>query len=199
VPLFPPIPGETPIDDASGLKVKGVVNRTQLNAVEAENIRKAVVKYLAARPSPKKARFDYAWLLRLHKEMFGDVWDWAGKLRTCNLNIGVAPAAVEQSLYTMIENLRHRRTLKGFDVFSAAVDLHYQSVRIHPFLNGNGRWSRLLSNIFLKQNDHPIVVWPEEAVGSESPIRGEYIAAIKAADDYDMSALMELHRRYLEP
>lgn len=39
-----PIPGETPID-ASGLKVTGITNRQQLSVVEAENVRRAIVKY----------------------------------------------------------------------------------------------------------------------------------------------------------
>ncbi len=46
------VPGETPID-VSGLKRKGIHTRAELNRAEAENIRKAVVKYLAAKPSPR--------------------------------------------------------------------------------------------------------------------------------------------------
>ena len=42
-----PIPGETPIADISGLIPKHVTSRAQLNIVEAENIRKVIVKYLA--------------------------------------------------------------------------------------------------------------------------------------------------------
>ena len=72
------LPGETPIDDISGLKVKGVTTRSELNKIEAENIRKAVVKYLAAKPSRRTAPFDLPWVLQLHREMFGDVWAWAG-------------------------------------------------------------------------------------------------------------------------
>ena len=45
------LPGETPID-VSGLKRKGINTRAELNRAEAENIRKAVVKYLAANPPP---------------------------------------------------------------------------------------------------------------------------------------------------
>ena len=39
------IPGETPID-ISGLKISGINNRQDLSVVEAENVRKAIVKYL---------------------------------------------------------------------------------------------------------------------------------------------------------
>jgi fido (protein-threonine AMPylation protein) len=32
---------------------------------------------------------DTDFFLKLHKEMFGDVWDWAGEIRTAELNFGV--------------------------------------------------------------------------------------------------------------
>ena len=54
MPDWKPIPGETPIDDVSGLKPKWVTTRTQLNDVEAQNIRKAVMRYLAAKPSRRQ-------------------------------------------------------------------------------------------------------------------------------------------------
>lgn len=54
MPAWQSIPGETPIDP-SGLKIRGITTRKELNVVEAENIRKAVVKYLAARPAEKTA------------------------------------------------------------------------------------------------------------------------------------------------
>lgn len=38
------IPGETPVDDLSGLKIKTVRTRRQLAIVEAENIRKATLR-----------------------------------------------------------------------------------------------------------------------------------------------------------
>jgi fido (protein-threonine AMPylation protein) len=37
----------------------------------------------------KSDSFDTDFFLKLHKEMFGDVWDWAGKIRTAELNFGI--------------------------------------------------------------------------------------------------------------
>jgi fido (protein-threonine AMPylation protein) len=71
------LPGETPIDDFSELLVKGIKTRGELAVVEAENIRKAFVNYLAKRPTRRTARFDVPWFLKLHREMLGDVWAWA--------------------------------------------------------------------------------------------------------------------------
>ena len=51
-----------------------------MNFLEAANIEKVVAKYLNVRPSKRSAKFTYEWTLKLHKEMFGDVWRWAGML-----------------------------------------------------------------------------------------------------------------------
>jgi len=189
------IPGETPIDDASGLKVKGIITRRELSACEAENIRKATVKYLAARPSRRSARFDLVWVRRLHREMFGDVWKWAGTFRTAPLNIGVPAHEIEHRLQVLLDNL-HSWGGFGVEPVVQAARLHHAAVFIHPFLNGNGRWSRLLANIWLRLHRHPATLWPEEAVGESSPIRDEYLDAIRAADDGDEGPLVALHRRY---
>jgi Fic family protein len=80
-----------------------------------------------------------------------------------------------------------------------AATLHYRGVLIHPFENGNGRWARLLANIWLKQHDQPVTLWPEEGItGGTSPIRTEYIQALKLADQCNMRSLIDLHMRYAQ-
>ncbi len=74
-----PISGETPINDISGLTPKWVTTRAQLNDVEAQNIRKAVMRYLASKPSRRQAPFTLGWCYKLHRQMFGEVWRWAGQ------------------------------------------------------------------------------------------------------------------------
>src|SRR5687767_3702032 len=132
---------ETPIDP-SGLKVKGITNRHQLNLFEAENIRKAVAKYLARKPTRRTARFDLSWARRLHREMFGDVWEWAGSFRTEDKNLGLPWHQVETSLQALLDDLACWGQY-GMDLVEQAARLHHRAVHIHPFENGNGRWSRL--------------------------------------------------------
>ncbi len=138
-------------------------------------------------------------MLELNREMFGDIWTWAGQTRTINLNIGIDWKQVVPQLYDFEGDLASWRTNAPFGVLEQSVHLHHRAVAIHPFLNGNGRWSRLLSNIWLAQNDYPIVAWPETDFTTDaSPIRGEYIAACKSADHGDCQPLLELHRAHLE-
>ena len=72
-----------------------------------------------------------------------------------------------------------------------------QAVWIHPFMNGNGRWARLLSNIWLRLHKAPVVLWPEEGIGQESPIRNEYIKALQDADRGECGPLVTLHKQHL--
>ena len=101
---FKPIPGETPIDP-SGLRDKQIKTRRQLNEAEGRNIADAVFKYLIGTPTAEMAPFDLAWVLKLHEEMFGNVWEWAGELRKIDLNLGVAWHQVETQLYSLLQNV----------------------------------------------------------------------------------------------
>ena len=78
-----PIDDATPLDDTSGLKLSKNKSYTlkEIYIKEAENIADATIKYLSAIPTKKEAPFTYDWFLNLHIEMFGNVWDWAGKPR----------------------------------------------------------------------------------------------------------------------
>jgi Fic family protein len=83
-------------------------------------------------------------------------------------------------------------------ILEQAVLIHHRAVQIHPFRNGNGRWSRMLSNIWLRIHGSPIVEWPAD-IGGESPIRSEYLACLRAADDRNLKPLLELHARHQPP
>lgn len=191
-----PIEGETPIDDRSGLLLKHVRSRRQLNVAEAMNIQKTVVKYLAARPSVRSAPFHIDWCLKLHREMFGDVWNWAGQVRRTDLNLGVPPFRIEVDLQQLMDDLRFWQNEPTMHHTEVAARLHHRAVFIHPFLNGNGRWSRMLANIYLRQAGRPLTRWPEQTLGESSIIRSEYLRAIRLADAGNYVPLIELHRRH---
>jgi Fic-DOC domain mobile mystery protein B len=194
-PGWSPIPGETPIDDVSGLIPK-IGTRSQLNAAESENIAAVVTKYLVGRFRARLAPFTFDWMLGLHGEMFGKVWKWAGKPRTCNLNLGCPFHDVEAELMNLAADMAAWETTPE-GLLRDAATVHHRAVKIHPFLNGNGRWSRMLANIWLRKHGRRPTVWPEPEMGTDSSgIRAEYLEAIKAADALDYRPLIALHERY---
>jgi len=191
--------GQTPIDIShlkAHLKAKGVRTQSELDSAEAENVRKAVSKYFGRRsPTHRMAPFTLKWVKRLHRQMFGDVWEWAGRNRWSEVNIGVKWYLIDERLQHLLDDLACWER-SGIEILEQAVMLHHRAVQIHPFYNGNGRWARMLSNILLRLRGHRETVWPENLLGTESTIRDEYINAILAADQGECELLLSLHRRY---
>jgi len=194
-PGWPPIPGETPIDDVSGLLMPEVGTRRQLNQVEAENIAVAASKYLVGRLTESIAPFTFDWLFELHRDMFGRVWSWAGRPRRHNVNLGCEFYDIEAHVLDLVETIPWWEKGQAPLIEDAAL-LHYRAVRIHPFQNGNGRWARMLANIWLRKHGSKPTVWPEPTLGEVSPVREEYIRAIQDADRHDFTLLNELHKRF---
>lgn len=194
-PGWPRIPGETPIDDVSGLLLPRIGTRRELNQVEAENIALAGAKYLVGRVNDKLAPFTFDWLFELHREMFGQVWKWAGKPRDHDLNLGCSFYDIEAQVLDLVRDIAYWGKGASPLIEDAAL-LHFRAVKIHPFVNGNGRWSRMLANIWLRKHGSKPTVWPEPTLGEISPVRDEYIRAIQAADGLDFAPLNDLHRRF---
>ena len=191
-----PMDDATPLNDISGLKLSKseVYTLKEIYIKEAENIAKAILKYLSASPSKKEAPFSYEWLLTLHEEMFADVWEWAGKLRQCELSIGVKAYLVSTELKKLVDDIEFWNKNRTFDTIEIATRIHHRAVQIHPFQNGNGRWSRMLANIYLRQNGLMPVRWQEDLLAKENPNRDKYITALKEADNGNYQALIEMHK-----
>ena len=189
----------TYIDDISGLKLDTSKQYTmdEIYFYEAKNITQATLKYLSLAPDKKLAPFDLAWFLTLHKDMFGNVWEWAGKLRQVELSIGVKAYLVSTEMKKLVDDLDFWEQNKSFGVIEIASRVHHRAVQIHPFLNGNGRWARMLANIYLKQNGLQPTKWNENLLSKENLHRDDYIKALKKADFGDYRDLIELQSNVL--
>ena len=191
-----PIDDATPLDDISGLILPSdrVYTLKEIYVAEANNIALATLKYLSAPPSRKLAPFTYDWLSKLHEEMFGDVWDWAGKFRQIELSIGIKAYMVPTALKELANDISYWDANKTYDIYETAARIHHRAVQVHPYQNGNGRWSRMLANIYLRQNGSMPVKWQEDMLSKENLQRDAYIKALKDADSGDYSSLIAMHR-----
>lgn len=172
--------GETPLDDISGLKQKHIKTRKQLDDAEAQNISKAYLLYTLDTSQTKKIVFDDRFLRRLHKEMFSDVWSWAGEYRTTQTTIGVEARSIIMAMYQLGDDLKFWAA--NWKYQDTATKLHHALVKIHPFPNGNGRWARLATDIWLLKNAHEPPKWGGGGEASTGDARDEYISALKEAD-----------------
>lgn len=182
--------GATPIDDISGLKISWVKTQKDLNRVEGENIAKATYKYLMKNVSIPQLWFKVTELKKIHKEMFFDVWDWAGNFRTNQTNLGVKPYMIYNFLNELcLDVLYWGEDRCELTFIEQAARVHYKLVSIHPFQNGNGRFSRLVSDRYLKAWKCQFPIWPIE-LQNDGNLREQYISSLKSADKGDYDALI---------
>ena len=196
--------------DPSGLRphLAHVGSHADVTPHEAENVRDAMLTYFGDPVVPADGReFDFSWMRAVHTAMLGRVWKWAGTTRWYDVNIAVAVPwpQVEAQLFDLCERIPHFLTTRRDPAAEPPVDvayLHYKLVRVHPFPDGNGRWSRFVANVYQIRFADTFTDWPEELAGSAgdtSNVRAEYIAAMKSADAGDHAPLVELHRRFARP
>lgn len=182
--------GATPLDDISGLKPAWVKTQEDLNNIEAENISNAASKYLLRPVGPPQQWFNVLFLQKIHYDMFHDVWDWAGKFRTTQTCPGIKPYQIYGALAHLCDDVLY--WCKGesdLTTVEQAAKIHHQLVYIHPYPNGNGRFSRLVSDRYLKACKCPFPNWPVD-LNKDEQSRKKYIAALKSADIGDYEPLI---------
>jgi Fic-DOC domain mobile mystery protein B len=115
-----------------------------LNEAEQVNIA-AAMKWLRRR---KRDVLDEAFLRQLHKRLFGKTWRWAGHYRTSARNIGLDLAQAIDDTKFWIAN-------STFPAHEIAIRFSHRLVFIHPFPNGNGRFSRLVGDLLAMHLGRP--------------------------------------------
>ena len=129
-------------------------------------------------------------LYELHRKLYGDIWQWAGLRSKRERNIGVAPELIAVELRSSLENILYRWDhTDDWDARVLGLVAHAETVRIHPFVDGNGRSTRLLAElVFVAAQDGPDLWtydWDIEKTA--------YIQALRQYDlARDASALVEL-------
>ncbi len=87
----------------------------------------------------------------LHRRLYAPVWEWGGAFRRLMTNIGIDPSQIAVQLRMELDNLRFRWEEVG-DLTPEVLGLlaHVAVVRIHPFIDGNGRTTRLLADLVVE-------------------------------------------------
>jgi len=183
------IDGSTPIADCSGLIPGHITTQAQLNEWEKTNIIAAQKKYLARR---RKYAFDSGFFRAVHRDMFDATWEWAGIFKKCNFNLGIDFHQVPVEMKKLSDDVKYWLKNETFGILEQSVRLHHRLVHIHAFQNGNGRHARLIQDIFLFNNEHPLPSWPSGEIIEKTDIRSRYIKALKSADKGGYLPLLKL-------
>jgi cell filamentation protein len=114
--------------------------------------------------NPIRGYFDLKHLQGIHKELFKDVYDWAGEIRTVGISKGgssfAPPALIEQyGNSTVFADLKKDNFLQGMEKEKLVERLshHFSEINaLHPFREGNGRATRVFITELVKQTGHSI-------------------------------------------
>jgi Fic-DOC domain mobile mystery protein B len=187
--------GATPLspDDMEGLLPKYITTRSELNDAEFKNISEASTKFFI---SKKKLQFNVSFLFKIHKEMFGNVWSWAGRKRITNKNIGIDKTQIDVEMRKLIDDYEYWKE-NNMEILEISARLHHRLVYIHPFNNGNGRWARFIVNLFLIEQMNSYLNFPEDDLILATKIRKAYIQALLEADNLHYEPLINFHKKYL--
>lgn len=188
--IFTSDDNSTPLspEEREGLKPKWVTFRRELNELETHNILDAELWLATHRLGDI---LNDTFLMKLHKRMFGQVWKWAGEYRQTERNIGVAPHQIPIKLKALFDDVRFWLDNQTFPHLETAVRLHHRLVLIHPFPNGNGRISRLMADLLMRQVGKPGLYWGDGNLNDITDLRKRYIDALHAADAGNYANLIQ--------
>ena len=99
--------------------------------------------------NPIEGKLDFNYLKSIHKFIFGDIYDWAGKIRTVNIAKGnpfCRCEFIEEQMDLVMRKLEKENYLENLNIEKLAERLAYyigEINAIHPFREGNGRTQRM--------------------------------------------------------
>lgn len=115
--------------------------------------------------------------------MLGDIWAWAGQLRMSEKTIGIPWYQIPVRLRQLLDNCKYWVDNKTFSDEEISIRFKHELVAIHLFPNGNGRHSRLLGDIMMKQVfKKPKFSWGHKNLIDKGKTRDAYIKALQKGD-----------------
>jgi cell filamentation protein len=141
------------LDPLRGL-LRNQVGATRIDVLEVREAELTAFAGVELAAHPVKVTGHLQQLQCIHKRLFGDVYPWAGELRTVDMRKGTDAAAeffisvsrLQFGAGFAFQELAHDNRLRGIDRDSFVDRLahHYDQVNyLHPFREGNGRTQRI--------------------------------------------------------
>jgi cell filamentation protein len=159
-----------------------LTNQIELNKAE-ERISKQRARALYDSGKIEKIRVGtFAGLAKIHKFLFNDLYDFAGKPRDVNLakgNFRFAPLMYLPQSLTHIDKMPQK-------TFDQIIEKYVEMNIAHPFREGNGRATRIWLDLILKKELKKVIDWNK--VDKE-----EYLSAMQRSPvkDVEIKALLK--------
>lgn len=138
----------------------GITDGEKLSQIERELTK---VRIPDAERATEGMPFNFERLQTIHKTLFQDIYDWAGKERVTNLykqNVEFTPRheldSHKEKLFSSLEQDHFLRGLPRETFADKAADLMSSLNRLHPFPEGNGRTQRMFMKQLAEQAGHTL-------------------------------------------
>ena len=120
-------------------------------------------------------------LAAIHKYLFGDVYEFAGQMRTVNIAKGNFRFAPVMYLRPALESIDAMPQSSFDEIIEKYVEMNVA----HPFREGNGRSTRIWLDAILKKELHQVIDWSRVD-------KGDYLLAMERSPvkDVEIKALL---------
>ena len=154
----------------------------------------------AMRRDPVPGNLDLDHLKAIHREVFQDVYEWAGEIRTVGIAKGSStfarPEYIESEGRRLSLALAKENRLQGLDkaTFADRLAEHYADWNaLHPFREGNGRSTREFMGAIARQAGYELDQDRIEA------FKDEWNKAAARAHGGDMAGVRQIFKESLRP
>lgn len=191
-PLVPLGDGHTELseEDRLGLIPTYIATRGELFDAEQRNIAQALLR----RSPSVSALLDGTYLRRLHKAMFDRVWEWAGRYRIRETNIGIAFEQISSEMRNLVDDTKTWVEYSTYERDEIAVRFHHRLVAIHAFPNGNGRHGRIAADFLVASLSGEPFTWGARLDTDTDQLRATYLRALRRADGGNIEQLLTFAR-----
>ena len=132
-----------------------ISDSTELARVEEKiSKKKAVELFENGYLDPYEAG-SFRMLAAIHKYLFDEIYDFAGKVRTVNIAKGNFRFAPVMYLQAALENVEKMPQ----STFDEIIEKYVEMNIAHPFREGNGRSTRIWLDLILKEELNVVVDW----------------------------------------
>ncbi len=114
-------------------------------------------------------------LSKIHKYLFGEIYDFAGKIRNVNIAKGNFRFAPVMYLDTALKNINKMPQSNFDEIIEKYVEMNVA----HPFREGNGRSARIWLDTILKKEIKQVVDW-------SNVDKGDYLLAMERSPVKDV-------------
>ena len=113
--------------------------------------------------SPIVGDFGFDHYKAIHKYIFEDLYDWAGKVRTASISkkgtVFTLPESIEPLADRIFTGLQKNNCYIGYDndrYIDSIVDFYCRTNMLHPFREGNERTQRVFLTQLIRHSGHDI-------------------------------------------